>query len=275
MFFFRILVSILIIGFSVMPAFADEQELAKKSQNPVGDIISLPFEYWHYDGMANGGSADALMVKPVYPTRIGNLNLINRLIIPYLGVDANLNGSDLGEIDIPPTLERESGLGNIQYQGFFTPAEPGKLIWGIGPVFELPTNTSGLGSDKWSAGPAAVALTMPGKWVLGALVQNIWSFAGPSGDPDVNRFTFQYFLNYNLGDGWYLTSTPIITADWEQSSGNQWTVPFGGGIGWLMRFGKLPVDFKLQAFSNVEKPDGGPDWSMMFAVKFLFPKKAP
>jgi len=275
MFFFRILVSILIIGFSVMPALADEQELAKKSQNPVGDIISLPFEYWHHDGMADDGSADALMVKPVYPTRIGNLNLINRVIIPYLGIDANQNGSDLGDIDIPPTLERESGLGNIQYQGFFTPAEPGKVIWGIGPVFELPTNTSGLGSDKWSAGPAAVALTMPGKWVLGALVQNIWSFAGPSDDPDVNKFTFQYFVNYNLDDGWYLTSTPIITADWEKSSGNQWTVPFGGGIGRLMRFGKLPVDFKLQAFSNVEKPDGGPDWSMMFAVKFLFPKKAP
>jgi hypothetical protein len=252
-----------------------EENLAKKSQNPVGDIISLPFEYWHYDGMADGGSADALMVKPVYPIRIGNLNLINRLIIPYLGIDANLNGSDLGEIDIPPTLERESGLGNIQYQGFFTPAEPGKVIWGIGPVLELPTNTSGLGSDKWSAGPAAVALTMPGKWVLGALVQNIWSFAGPSGDPDVNKFTFQYFVNYNLDDGWYLTSTPIITADWEKSSGNQWTVPFGGGIGRLMRFGKLPVDFKLQAFGNVEKPDGGPDWSMMFAVKFLFPKNRP
>ena len=275
MFFFRILVSILIIGFSVMPALADGQELAKKSQNPVGDIISLPFEYWHHDGMANDGSADALMVKPVYPTRIGNLNLINRLIIPYLGIDANQNGSDLGEIDIPPTLSRESGLGNIQYQGFFTPADPGKVIWGIGPVFELPTNTSGLGSDKLSAGLAAVALTMPGKWVLGALIQNIWSFAGPSGDPDVNKFTFQYFLNYNLGDGWYLTSTPIITADWEQYSGNQWTVPFGGGIGRLMRFGKLPVDFKLQAFGNVEKPEGGPDWSMMFAVKFLFPKKAP
>lgn len=250
-----------------------EENLAKKSQNPVGDIISLPFEYWHHDGMADDGSADALMVKPVYPIRIGNLNLINRLIIPYLGIDANQNGSDLGEIEIPPSLERESGLGNIQYQGFFTPAEPGKVIWGIGPVFELPTNTSGLGSDKWSAGPAAVALTMPGKWVLGALVQNIWSFAGPSGDPDVNKFTFQYFVNYNLEDGWYLTSTPIITADWEKTSSNQWTVPFGGGIGRLMRFGKLPVDFKLQAFGNVEKPDGGPDWSMIFAVKFLFPKK--
>jgi hypothetical protein len=265
-----------LIIFAVLVGIAQtstaQEDIAKKSQNPVGDIISLPFEYWHYDGMANGGSADAIMVKPVYPVRIGNVNLINRVIIPYLGIDGNQNGSDLGEIDVPPTLTRESGLGNIQYQGFFTPAKPGKVIWGVGPVFELPTNTSGLGSDKWSAGPAAVALSMPGNWVLGALVQNIWSFAGPSGEPDVNQFTFQYFINYNISNGWYLTSTPIITADWERSSGDQLTVPFGGGIGKLHRFGKLPVDFKLQAFSNVEKPEGGPDWSMMFAVKFLFPK---
>ena len=263
---------LLLWGLFVYPVIANDENLSKKSQNPVGDIISLPFEYWHYDGMANGGSADAIMVKPVYPVRIGNVNLINRVIIPYLGIDGNQNGSDLGEIDVPPTLTRESGLGNIQYQGFFTPAKPGKVIWGVGPVFELPTNTSGLGSDKWSVGPAAVALSMPGSWVLGALVQNLWSFAGPSGEPDVNQFTFQYFINYNISNGWYLTSTPIITADWERSSGYQWSVPFGGVIGKLHRFGKLPVDFKLQAFSNVEKPEGGPDWSMMFAVKFLFPK---
>ena len=262
----------MLLCFAVYPASANDEGLAKKSQNPVGDIISLPIEYWHYDGMANGGSADAIMAKPVYPVRIGNVNLINRVIIPYLGIDANREGSDLGEIDVPPTLSRESGLGNIQYQGFFTPAKPGKIVWGVGPVFELPTNTSGLGSDKWSAGPAAVALSMPGKWVLGALVQNIWSFAGPNGEPDVNQFTFQYFINYNISNGWYLTSTPIITADWERSSGDQWTVPVGGGLGKLHRFGKLPVDFKLQAYTNVEKPTGGPDWSMMFAVKFLFPK---
>jgi hypothetical protein len=267
-----VIVICLILTIPALAVADDEGELAKASQNPVGDIISLPFEYWHYDGMANSGSADAIMLKPVYPVRIGNINLINRVIIPYLGIDTNREGSDLGEIDVPPTLSRESGLGNIQYQGFLTSAKPGKIIWGMGPVFELPTNTSGLGSDKWSAGPAAVALSMPGNWVLGALVQNIWSFAGPSGEPDVNQFTFQYFINYNISNGWYLTSTPIITADWERSSSDQWTVPFGGGIGKLHRFGKLPVDFKLQAFSNVEKPEGGPDWSMMFAMKFLFPK---
>lgn len=252
------------------PVIAQE-DLAKKSQNPVGDMISVPIEYSHYDGMDNDGSADAVIVKPVYPTRIGNMNLLNRFIIPYLGIDAHA-GNDLGDISIPGSTSRESGLGNIQYQGFFSPAEPGKVIWGLGPVLELPTNTSGLGSDKWSAGPAAVVLTMPGNWVIGALAQNMWSFAGPSDAPSVNQFVFQYFINYNLANGWYLTSTPIMTADWEKSSGNQWTVPVGGGIGKLHRFGKQPVDFKLQAFTNVEKPDGGPDWSMMFSVKWLFPK---
>ena len=138
---------------------------------------------------------------------------------------------------------------------------------------EMPTNTNDLGSDKWSAGPAAVVLTMPGNWVLGMLAQNIWSFAGSSDAADVRKFTFQYFINYNLSAGWYLTSTPIITADWEKPSDQRWTVPFGGGIGKLARFGKQPVDFKLQGFGNVEKPDGGPDWSLQFAVKFLFPKK--
>ena len=113
---------------------------------------------------------------------------------------------------------------------------------------------------------------MPGNWVVGGLIQNIWSFAGPSDAPDVNKFTFQYFVNYNLSNGWYLTSTPVMTADWEKSSGEQWTIPLGGGIGKLARFGKQPVDFKLQAFGNVEKPEGGPEWSLQFAVKFLFPK---
>ena len=249
-----------------------QKNLAKKSQNPVGNMISVPIEYWHYDGMPNDGSADALIAKPVYPVTIGETTLINRFIVPYLGIDATGTGEDLGDILIPPTNRKESGLGNIQYQGFFTPAEPGKIIWGLGPVFELPTNTSGLGTDKWSAGAAALVLTMPGNWVVGALVQNMWSFAGPSDAPSVNKLTFQYFINYNLSNGWYLCSTPIMTADWEQPGGEQWTVPLGGGIGKLVRFGKQPVDFKLQAFGNVAKPDGGPDWSMMFAVKFLFPK---
>jgi hypothetical protein len=249
-----------------------QEDLAKASQNPVGDIVSLPFEYWHYDGLAGDSAVDVIVAKPVYPINLGAINLINRLIVPYLWVDVEVDNPDIGEIPSPQTEYSEHGLGNIQYQGFLTSAAPGKVIWGLGPVLEMPTNTNDLGSDKWSAGPAAVVLTMPGNWVLGMLAQNIWSFAGSSDEADVHKFTFQYFINYNLAAGWYLTSTPIITANWKKPSDKRWTVPFGGGIGKLTRFGKQPVDFKLQGFGNVKKPDGGPEWSLQFAVKFLFPK---
>jgi hypothetical protein len=82
----------------------------------------------------------------------------------------------------------------------------------------------------------------------------------------------QYFINYNLPGGWYLTSSPIITANWEANSDNRWTVPVGGGIGKIHRIGKLPVNVQLAAFYNVETPDGGPEWQLRFQFQFLFPK---
>ncbi len=249
-------------------------ELAKQSQNPVGDLVSLPFEFNHYDGIGTDGEAsmNALMIKPVYPVRIGNLNLINRTIIPIISLDANAGGYDFGSISPPANLDTERGLGNIQYQGFFSPAAPGKTIWGLGPVVELPTHQNDLGSDHWSAGISGVVLTMPGNWVVGGLLQNIWSVTDKDNEPDINKLTFQYFINYNLDNGWYLTSTPINTADWEKDSSERWTVPIGGGFGRLVQFGKQPVDFKVQAFGFAEKPDNGPDWNLQLSMKFLFPK---
>ena len=46
----------------------------------------------------------------------------------------------------------------------------------------------------------------------------------------------------------------------------------GGGVGRLQRFGKLPIDFKLQAFYNAETQRGGPEWTMQLQIKALFPK---
>ena len=161
----------------------------------------------------------------------------------------------------------------MTYQTFFSPVEPGEIIWGVGPAIILPTNTDDrLGSDKWAAGPALVVLAKPGHWLFGGLVQYFWSFAGDSDDDDVNLSSFQYFVNYNLDDGLYLTSNPTMTANWSADSSNRLTVPVGGGIGKLMRFGKLPVDFKFQGFWNAEKPEGASDWSLQLQVKLLFPK---
>ena len=258
-------------------AYADE-DLAKQSQNPIGNMISLPMQNNTYFGVGPSEEwANSFQLQPVYPTNLGKVNLINRVIIP-------INYMASQEISVPGRTQVEnalvsfstdsvSGLGNITYQGFLSPAAPGKIIWGAGPVLQFPTATDDkLGTDKWSGGAGFVALAMPGKWVLGCLSYNIWSFAGPSDEEDVNSLLFQYFVNYNLSDGWYITSTPVITANWEADSDERWTIPFGLGIGRLVKFGKQPVDFKLQPFWYAEKPDNGPEWSLQLQVKFLFPK---
>ena len=75
-----------------------------------------------------------------------------------------------------------------------------------------------------------------------------------------------------MNHGWYLTSAPIITGNWEAESGNQWIVPFGGGAGNIFRLGKQPMNVSVQTYYNVVKPNFGPDWQFRFALTFLFPK---
>jgi hypothetical protein len=178
----------------------------------------------------------------------------------------------LGIIPLPEQAGAQSGLGDLSYSAFFSPAGSGAVTWGVGPSFLIPTATEDrLGSGKWSVGPAVVALAMPGKWVIGGLVQNTWSFAGDDDRNNVNFFFSQYFINYNLGQGWYLSSAPIITANWEAEEGNKWTVPFGGGAGRMIRIGNLPVDLMGQVFYYAKKPANGPDWGFRLQFKMLFP----
>jgi hypothetical protein len=253
----------LVLTISTFAAAQNQQDLAKEAQNPIGNVISLPFENNFQFG---AGSEDAfvylLNIKPVYPVNLGKVNVINRFILPVIYQEERVEGEG-----------SEFGLGDFTYQAFFAPAKPGRLIWGAGPAFVFPTHTDDrLGVDKWSAGPALVALAKPGPWLVGTLVQNVWSYAGDSDTSDVNFFSFQYFINYNFKSGWYITSTPTITADWEADSDDRWTVPFGGGIGRLVKLGKQPVNLRLQGFYNVEKPKGAEDWALQLQVQFLFPK---
>lgn len=251
------------IGIPRLAWAQDEAELAKKTQNPVSDLISLPFQNNTNFGMGpDDKTQNVLNIQPVWPFALNeDWNLITRTIVPVISQPA-----------LAPGQDRTNGLGDTTFTAFFSPKDSGKLIWGAGPVFLLPTATDDvLGSDKWGIGPAVVVLTMPGNWVIGSLLSNVWSVAG-SGDQDVNLLTWQYFINYNLPDGWYLSSAPIITANWEAESGNKWTVPFGGGFGKVFRVGKQPMNASVQAFYNVEKPDLGADWTLRLQLQFLFPK---
>jgi hypothetical protein len=237
-------------------------KLAKAAQNPVADMISIPFQSNVFFGAGQKHAPIYNMnIQPVIPFKLNEeWNLITRTVIPFISQPSQFNGMD-----------SSAGFGDINPTFFFSPSKPSKWIWGIGPTLQLPTHTDDeLGSDKWCVGPAVVVLRMQGHWVYGALLNNLWSVGG-SGDK-VNKFMIQPIVNYNLPKGWYLTASPIITADWEAQSGQKWTIPLGGGIGRIIKMGKLPVNISLSAFSNVITPDYGPDWSLRFQIQLLFPK---
>lgn len=279
----RLALAAFLIGIGAAPVHTSGGDLAKQSQNPLSTVVSVPFENNFLFGIGpSNETAYMLNLKPVYPVSLGSWNLINRVIAPVIYSP----GQDADKLDpglTPPDLAyggllklatgAEWGLGDITYQAFFSPANSGKWIWGVGPALVMPTASKDrYASDKWSIGPTAVALTMPGNWVVGVLAQNVWSFAGDSDADSVNKFLFQYFLNYNMDNGWYLSSTPNITANWNADSGDRWTVPIGGGVGRMIKAGEQPLDLSLKGYWNAVKPEAGPDWSLVFTVKFLFPK---
>ena len=232
----------------------DDAELAKKTQNPVADLISVPFQNNVNFGVGPNDDVQYILnVQPVIPFRLTeNWNLISRTIVPLIY-----------QPELAPGVGDVFGLGDIQQSLFFSPAKPGKLIWGVGPILQFPTATDdSLGQGKWGAGPTAVALTVHGPWVLGALINNVWSFAGDSDRRDVNQMLIQPFVNYNLPDAWYVVTAPIITADWEAESDDRWTVPIGAGVGKIVRIGKLPVNAQASAYYNVVRPDNAAEWQL-------------
>ena len=158
---------------------------------------------------------------------------------------------------------------------FFISPKRGKLIWGVGPTFILPTatNTAFLGQGKWSMGPSVVVLVQPGKWTFGGLWNNAWSFAGHHDRADVNQMVFQYFINYNLSKGYFLTWQPTITANWKAPDGSKYVVPLGGGIGRIMKIGAQPVNIGVQVYGNAVHPPGASPWSLRAQFTLLFPKK--
>ena len=272
-----------------LPVAAEEstEALAAAAQNPVAAMYSLPFQNNTYFGVGpnHDKTANVLNIQPVLPFTVGEWNIISRTIAPLIYVPsisaipgvATLGGSTLGENTTASGSTRgiseTFGLGDINQSFYFSPAAPSEFIWGLGPSINLPTATANvIGSSKLSVGPAAVGLVMPKPWVVGLLARQLFSIAGPQGSGDVNQTLLQPFINYNMPDGWYLTSSPIMTANWSAPSSQRWSVPLGGGGGKIFKINGQPMNASLQAFGYAARPSGGPNWALRFQVQFLFPR---
>lgn len=262
---FRIVGLALSAALAVRPGFAqaDADELAQKLSNPVAALISVPLQYnVDFALGAEDGVRQTLNIQPVVPAAIsGDWNLITRVILPVVAQDDVFgpSGSQFGLGDTTPTF-------------FFSPKEAtaGGLLWGVGPVFLLPTATDDLlGSGKWGAGPSLLALVQRGNLTYGALANHIWSVAGDDDRGDLSNTFLQPFLARGIAGGWTLTGNFEASYNWESSA---WTVPFNFVVSKVTKIGARPVSFAGGARYYVETPGEGPDWGLRAVVTLLFPR---
>jgi len=239
----------------------DKAALAAKVQNPIANLVSLPFQYNYNGGV---GEYDRkfpnLNIQPVIPFPGENWNIISRTIIPINSVPIGENNSVFG-------------MGDINLSLFWSPAKASALTWGLGPIIYLPTasNPEILGTGKLSLGPTGVIFYKLGNWTMGGVASNAWSVAGDDDREDFNFFFAQYFINYNLGAGWALGTAPIITADWTAPSDERWTIPWGLQISKITKLGTRPANLLIGYYHNSEHPTDGPEYQVRIQVNLLFP----
>jgi hypothetical protein len=239
----------------------EEAELAKTIQNPIANLVSLPFQYNYNSGVgAYDRNALNLNVQPVIPFPGENWNIITRTIIPVNSVPVGEDGSAFC-------------FGDVSLSLFWSPAKPSALTWGLGPGIYLPTasNPELLGLGKLSLGPTGVLFYKTGRWTMGGVASNAWSVAGDDDREDVNFFFAQYFVNFNIGSGWALGTAPIITCDWTEESDERWAIPWGLQISKVTNLGKRPANLLAGYYYYSEHPTLGPESQVRLQVNLLYP----
>jgi len=244
---------------------SDSADLAQELTNPIADLITLPVQM-NFDndiGPLDEGNKIQTNVQPVIPFKMGpDWNLITRTILPIISQD-----------DIVPGAGSQFGLGDTSVSLFFSPTETGEsgIVWGVGPVFVLPTASDRLlGADKWAAGPAALALTMRGSWTLGILANHVWSFAGDNDRDDISSTFLQPFIAYTTPTAWTFSAQTESTYNWKTE---RWSVPVNVAASKLVMFGKLPVSLQAGVGYWLDAPRSGADGvRYRLQANFVLPK---
>lgn len=258
----------LVVLLAVTPSFSrgeSDAELAKKTQNPIASLISVPLQF-NYDenlGPNDDGSRYLLNVQPVIPISLNQeWNIISRTIVPLIDLQ-----------DFPVKGDDESGIGDVLQSLFFSPKKPTArgLIWGVGPVVSFPTASDDyMGTGKLSAGPTVVGLKQESGWTYGVLANHLWSFAGEGGRAYVNTTFLQPFLAFTLPSFTTVGVNTESSYDWRAE---QWSVPVNLMVSQLLRIGSQPVSLQAGLRYWADSPEGGPeDIGFRLAITLLFPK---
>ncbi|MCT2541156.1 transporter [Sedimentimonas flavescens] len=244
-----------------MTAQADEtSDLAQELANPIAAIISVPLQF-NYDenlGLNGDGTRKTLNLQPVVPFALDNgATIVTRTIVPYIWQKNVIPGTS------------QSGLGDIMLNAWYTPANQGGLIWGVGPIVRIPTRTN-VSSDTWAAGVTGIALKQSGQWTVGALANHLWDLENNPKTP-TNATTIQPFVSYTTASAWSYSLQTEATYDWESE---QWSIPINASASKLVMIGGKPVNLMGGIGYWADSPTGGPeDWRLRLQAQFVFPKK--
>jgi len=256
-----------LLVFLAVPGLAQQdQSLAKEAKNPFANLVNLQL---YNDAILNVGpdkeTQGVVTIQPVIPINLNaDWTLITRTVLPLIAQPGLAAGEGWNR-----------GQGDTQLSLFLSPTRTGALVWGIGPVFQIPTAANdALGQGKWGVGPTAGVQWTGEQWTFGALINNTWSFAGHASRASVNQMQLQPEINYNFAanPNRYLSFSPTITANWQASGNERWTVPVSLGIGQLVKIGRQSVNVQATAYYNVTAPPGSGNWTLELLVQFLYPE---
>jgi hypothetical protein len=252
----------------------DLGEISRQLDNPLTSLWSLTFENKTFvkegDIIEDRELANTLFFQPGLPIPVGKKKdkvFIARPVFPLV-TNPVLDSTEPDGVDGHTT-----GLGDIQMLSLLGPNRKDGVVWGAGATFKFPTaSEDALGQDKYQAGPAAMLFSIGKPWVLGALWQHWWSYAGDDDAPDTSQTDLQYVIRYALPNAWSIGMGPTISVNWEADSDNRWTVPVGFGGTKTVRFGKTPVKFRAEVHYSVIRPDDfGTEWTFIFRVAPVIP----
>ena len=244
----------------------ENADVSRQLANPIANMVSIPFQFnWAGPIEPFDSTGFDLNFQPVVPFTLNeDWNLILRFILPLVGAPAlTTNG-------IP-----ENGTSDITASLFFSPAH-GKWIWGVGPVFLIPTSTNPLLTQgKWAIGPTAVVLREVGPWTLGVLANQEWSYASMADyfTTSVNQMFLQPFATLQMKHAVSLTFTSEQNYHWKAPDDQRSTVPIQVFLAKVTRLGPFPFQVEGGGGYFVVRPDGAEHWMMRLNFILILPRK--
>ena len=238
---------------------AQSDQQMNDANNPLTPTLTANLQdQWAPQLYDSDNSTNALLLRGVLPYLFGGVPQILRATLP-IATAPSTSGSG-----------NTTGLGDLNLFDLALFKEEG-LVLGIGPQLTLPTaSDQALGTGKWQAGLAAVAIA-PQTWgLLGGLVTWQHSFAGESDRPTQNNLTVQPFFIYNLPQGVYLRSTAIWNFDLARSN---YAIPIGAGVGkvFAQSDGSTINLFAEPQWTVIHHGAGQPKFQLFAGVNFQFP----